>query len=86
MLLTDKVALVTGAAGVNGLGFATARELAAHGASVVIVDLAGADPVAAACGPRQSSRVTHRPSGPRPTASRGAASDGVGQVARTNKT
>ena len=48
MLLTDRVALVTGAAGVNGLGFATAREFAAYGARVVIVDLAAANPDAAA--------------------------------------
>ena len=48
MLLKDKVALITGAAGLNGLGFATARMMAAHGAKVVILDLAGADPAAAA--------------------------------------
>ena len=48
MLLTDKVALVTGGAGRNGLGFATARMLAEQGARVVIVDLAAADPAAAA--------------------------------------
>jgi NAD(P)-dependent dehydrogenase (short-subunit alcohol dehydrogenase family) len=48
MLLKDKVAIVTGGAGINGLGFATARMMAAQGASVVIVDLAGADPAGAA--------------------------------------
>jgi len=48
MLLKDKVALITGAAGANGLGFATARHMAAHGARVVVLDLAGADPQAAA--------------------------------------
>jgi len=48
MLLADKVAVVTGGAGLNGLGFASARMLAAHGAKVVILDLAAADPAAAA--------------------------------------
>jgi NAD(P)-dependent dehydrogenase (short-subunit alcohol dehydrogenase family) len=48
MLLTDKVALITGGAGLNGLGFATARMMAAHGARVVILDLARANPAAAA--------------------------------------
>lgn len=48
MLLKDKVAVVTGGAGLNGLGFATARRMAAHGARVVIVDLARAEPAAAA--------------------------------------
>ena len=48
MLLIDKVALVTGGAGPNGLGFATARMLAEQGARVVILDLEGADPTGAA--------------------------------------
>jgi NAD(P)-dependent dehydrogenase (short-subunit alcohol dehydrogenase family) len=48
MLLKELVAIVTGGAGVNGLGFATARMLAAHGAKVVILDLAAANPAAAA--------------------------------------
>ncbi|MEO5771734.1 MAG: SDR family NAD(P)-dependent oxidoreductase [Burkholderiaceae bacterium] len=48
MLLKDKVAVVTGGAGPNGLGFATARMLAEHGARVVILDLAQAEPAAAA--------------------------------------
>lgn len=48
MLLKDKVAMVTGGAGPNGLGFATARMMAAQGATVVILDLASADPAAAA--------------------------------------
>jgi NAD(P)-dependent dehydrogenase (short-subunit alcohol dehydrogenase family) len=48
MLLKDKVAVVTGGAGVNGLGFATARMMAEQGARVVILDLAGANPQAAA--------------------------------------
>jgi NAD(P)-dependent dehydrogenase (short-subunit alcohol dehydrogenase family) len=48
MLLKDKVAVITGGAGINGLGFATARQMAAHGARVVIMDLARAEPSAAA--------------------------------------
>ena len=48
MLLKDKVALITGGAGINGLGFATARQMAAQGARVVIMDLERAEPVAAA--------------------------------------
>jgi NAD(P)-dependent dehydrogenase (short-subunit alcohol dehydrogenase family) len=48
MLLKDRVALITGAAGPNGLGFAIARMMAAHGARIVILDLAHADPLAAA--------------------------------------
>lgn len=48
MLLKDKVALITGGAGINGLGFATARQMAAQGARVVIMDLGRAEPVAAA--------------------------------------
>lgn len=48
MLLKERVAVVTGGAGINGLGFATARMLAAHGARVVILDLACANPAGAA--------------------------------------
>jgi NAD(P)-dependent dehydrogenase (short-subunit alcohol dehydrogenase family) len=48
MLLANKVALITGGAGLNGLGFATARLMAAHGARVVIMDLEAANPAAAA--------------------------------------
>jgi NAD(P)-dependent dehydrogenase (short-subunit alcohol dehydrogenase family) len=48
MLLKDKVAVITGGAGLNGLGFATARQMAAHGARVVILDLARAEPGSAA--------------------------------------
>jgi NAD(P)-dependent dehydrogenase (short-subunit alcohol dehydrogenase family) len=48
MLLTNKIALITGGAGLNGLGFATARQMAAHGARVVIVDLECAEPAKAA--------------------------------------
>lgn len=48
MLLKDKVAVITGGAGINGLGFATARHMAAQGARVVILDLARAEPATAA--------------------------------------
>ena len=48
MLLKDRIAIVTGGAGVNGLGFATARMLAAHGATVAILDLESAHPAGAA--------------------------------------
>lgn len=48
MLLKDKIAIVTGGAGLNGLGFATARMMAAHGARVAILDLPRAEPQAAA--------------------------------------
>ena len=48
MLLKDKVAVITGGAGLNGLGFATARLMASHGARVVVLDLARAEPTAAA--------------------------------------
>jgi NAD(P)-dependent dehydrogenase (short-subunit alcohol dehydrogenase family) len=55
MLLANKVALITGGAGLNGLGFATARLMAEHGARVVIMDLESANPAAAAAqlGPEQ---------------------------------
>jgi NAD(P)-dependent dehydrogenase (short-subunit alcohol dehydrogenase family) len=48
MLLKDKVAVITGGAGLNGLGFATARLMAAHGARVAVLDLDRANPATAA--------------------------------------
>lgn len=59
MLLKDRVAIVTGGAGQNGLGFATARMMAAQGATVVILDLAPADPAGAAArlGPQHMGLV-----------------------------
>jgi NAD(P)-dependent dehydrogenase (short-subunit alcohol dehydrogenase family) len=48
MLLKDKVAVITGGAGPNGLGFATAKLMAQHGARIAVLDLAGAEPTAAA--------------------------------------
>jgi NAD(P)-dependent dehydrogenase (short-subunit alcohol dehydrogenase family) len=50
MLLKDKVAVVTGGAGLNGLGYATARQMAEQGAHVVILDLERANPTGAAMG------------------------------------
>nr|WP_315236812.1 glucose 1-dehydrogenase [uncultured Albidiferax sp.] len=48
MLLKDKVAIITGGAGINGLGFATARLMALQGARVAVLDLARAEPGEAA--------------------------------------
>ncbi|MFV0678147.1 SDR family NAD(P)-dependent oxidoreductase [Variovorax sp. tm] len=48
MLLKEKVVVITGGAGLNGLGFATARLMAAHGARVALLDLERADPSGAA--------------------------------------
>ena len=48
MLLKDKVAVITGGAGPNGLGFATAKLMAQHGARIAVLDLARAEPAAAA--------------------------------------
>jgi len=48
MLLKDKVAVITGGAGLNGLGFATARLMASQGATVAVLDLARAEPADAA--------------------------------------
>lgn len=48
MLLKDKVAVITGGAGLNGLGFASARMMAAQGARIAILDLEAANPAAAA--------------------------------------
>ena len=48
MLLQDKVAVITGGAGLNGLGFATARLMASHGARVAVLDLGRAEPATAA--------------------------------------
>ncbi|NPC55334.1 SDR family NAD(P)-dependent oxidoreductase [Caenimonas soli] len=61
MLLADHVALITGGAGLNGLGFATARLLASHGARVVIADLEAARPAEAAAqlGPQHQGLVAN---------------------------
>jgi NAD(P)-dependent dehydrogenase (short-subunit alcohol dehydrogenase family) len=61
MLLADRVALITGGAGLNGLGFATARLLASQGARVVIADLESARPAEAAArlGPQHQGLVAN---------------------------
>lgn len=48
MLLSDKICVVTGAASARGLGLATAKLFAAHGAKVAILDLDAAASKAAA--------------------------------------
>jgi len=48
MLLDGKTAIITGAASARGIGKATARLFADHGARTAIVDLAASDPQAAA--------------------------------------
>ena len=61
MLLADRVALITGGAGLNGLGFATARLLASQGARVVIADLEAARPAEAAAqlGPQHQGLIAN---------------------------
>ena len=46
MLLKDKVCIVTGAASLRGIGYATAELFAEHGAKVVVADVAMDDRVA----------------------------------------
>ena len=66
MLLADRVALITGGAGLNGLGFATARLLASQGARVVIADLEASRPAEAAAqlGPQHLGLVANVTSKP----------------------
>ncbi|HRQ66428.1 SDR family NAD(P)-dependent oxidoreductase [Thauera sp. WH-1] len=61
LLLEGKVAVITGGAGLNGLGFATARMLAAQGARVALLDLEQANPAAAAAelGPQHIGLVAN---------------------------
>ncbi|MBD5800621.1 3-oxoacyl-[acyl-carrier-protein] reductase FabG [Azoarcus sp. Aa7] len=60
-LLEGKVAVITGGAGLNGLGFATARMLAAQGARIAILDLEQANPAGAAAelGPQHIGLVAN---------------------------
>ena len=51
MLLDGKVAVISGAASPRGIGLATARLFAAHGARVAILDLQGFNEAAAGLGP-----------------------------------
>lgn len=53
MLLKDRTAIISGAAGANGIGFATAKAFAAQGARVAILDINadGAKAAAALLGP-----------------------------------
>ena len=39
MLLKERTAIISGAAGPNGIGFATAKAFAAQGARVAILDI-----------------------------------------------
>lgn len=48
MLLKDKVCLITGAASLRSIGYATAELFAAHGASIAVVDIAMDDEALAA--------------------------------------
>jgi len=61
LLLDGKVAVITGGAGLNGLGFATARMLAAQGARIALLDLEQANPTAAAAelGPQHIGLVAN---------------------------
>jgi NAD(P)-dependent dehydrogenase (short-subunit alcohol dehydrogenase family) len=47
-ILQDRTAIVTGGGTPDGIGRATARLFAEHGARVAILDLAATDPAAAA--------------------------------------
>lgn len=62
MMLKGQVAVVTGAA--SGIGLAIARELAAHGGSVAVADIAGERPTPP---PRRSLRMAAGPSVSPPT-------------------
>ena len=56
MLLKDKVAVITGGAGPNGLGFATARMMAGQGARVIVTEI---DPICALQAAMEGYEVTN---------------------------
>jgi NAD(P)-dependent dehydrogenase (short-subunit alcohol dehydrogenase family) len=56
MLLSDKICVMTGAASQRGIGRATARLFAKHGARSIILDLDGDAAKAAASGPGEAHR------------------------------
>jgi NAD(P)-dependent dehydrogenase (short-subunit alcohol dehydrogenase family) len=82
MLLKDRVAIVTGGAGINGLGFATARMLAAQGAQVVILDLEASNPSGAAAelGPQHLGLVADVTNQPQCEAAALAALERYGRI------
>lgn len=47
MLLRDKVCIITGAASLRGIGYATAELFVEHGARIVVADMAMDDRIAA---------------------------------------
>lgn len=59
MLLKDKVCLVTGAASLRSIGYATAEIFAEHGAKVVVSDLLMTDAVLAEIRASIGSKVNH---------------------------
>lgn len=67
MLMKDRTAIISGAAGLNGIGFATAKVMAEQGARVAILDIhaEGAKKAAAELGPQHlglACDVTNRAS------------------------
>jgi NAD(P)-dependent dehydrogenase (short-subunit alcohol dehydrogenase family) len=61
VLLRDKVCIVTGAASLRGIGYATAELFAEHGAKIVVADLAMNEKVAAEIRTSIQSKVSGAP-------------------------